>query len=316
MNDFLASLMAFAVSVFPSLGEDAVPGFNGYVEADYVYVAASAPGRIESVGVTEGETVAQGQILLTLESTSQAAALRSAQASAAVAQANLDNLQTGGRAAEIEVARASLHRAEADQSLARSTLARSEQLFERGLVPPAQVDADRARLASADAQVEQLRAQLEVSLLPARDAQRIAAEASLEVARAQVALAQAALDDRVVASPISGQVERVFFVAGEVTAAGTPVISIFQPDNLKAIFFIPEPARAEFVIGDRLDLTCDGCARPLGARITRLASQPQYTPPILYSRDERERLVFKAEAVIEGASGLLPGQPVTLWRPQ
>lgn len=316
MNEFLQSLMALVVSIIPALGEEPVAGFNGYVEADYIYMAASAPGRIESIAVAEGDMVSQGQILLLLESAGQTAALQSAQASVAVAQANLDNLQTGSRDAEIDVVRASLHRAEADQALAQSTLARSEQLSQRGLVTPAQVDGDRARLASADAQVEQLRAQLEVAVLPARDAQRIAAEATLDVARAQVALAQVALDDRVVVAPISGQVERVFFVAGEVTAAGTPVISIFQPESLKAIFFIPEPARAGFAVGDRLDLTCDGCARGLTAQITRLASQPQFTPPILYSRDERERLVFSAEAVIEGASGLMPGQPVTLWRPE
>lgn len=316
MNDLWDSIIALIAVVIPGIGAEPAPVYNGYVEAEYVYVAPSGPGRIVSLTTAEGDMVVEGQLLLKLEDTSQIAAHRAALASVAVAQANLDNLQTGSREAEIEVIRASLHRAEADQHLARITLDRSTQLLDRGLVPPAQVDNERAKLESANAQVEQLRAQLKVSELPARDAQRVSAEASLDVARAQADIAQANLDERMVNAPISGKVERVFFDVGEVAATGAPILSIFQPAKLKTIFFIPEPERSGFAIGDVLDLTCDGCRAGISVRITRMASQPQYTPPIIYSRDERARLVFRAEAILEDASGLLPGQPVTLERPK
>lgn len=309
IKDFLFGLLAL---ILPGFGVPAGPVYNGYVEADYVYVAPSGAGRIVSIEAAEGDRVTKGQLLLTLEETAQAEALRSAEAGVAVASANLDNLQTGSRDAEIEVIRASLHKAYADQTLAQTTLDRSTALLARGLVPPAQVDIDRANLARAEAQIEQLQAQLRVAELPARDAQRLAAEASLDMAIAQAAIARSNLDDRTIEAPVDGVVDRVYFDAGEVAATGAPILSIFPPDRLKAIFFIPEPERAAAHIGDRLSVTCDGCDDGMTARITYMASDPQYTPPIIYSRDERARLVFRAEALLEHADSLLPGQPVTL----
>ena len=286
--------------------------YNGYAEADYVHVAPLTAGRIVSLAADEGDSVAAGQVLVLLETDSQTAALQAAEAAVAVARANLDNLQTGSRAAEIAVVRASLHRAEADLHLARTTLARSQRLLEQGRVPQAEVDRDLTAVESAEAQLEQLSAELEVAQLPARDAQRLAAEASLDMARAEAEAARIALRDRSLAAPISGLVERRFFEVGEVAASGAPVLAIFEPGELKAIFFIPEPKRAATALGDRLAVTCDGCAPGITARITRLASDPQFTPPILYSRDERDRLVFRAEARLSPGAGLLPGQPVSL----
>jgi HlyD family secretion protein len=307
-------LMGVLVAIFPAFGPPVVGIYNGYVEAQYVYVAPSGPGRIVGILVEAGASVTQGDMLLHLDDTSQAAALQGARAGVAVAEANLDNLRTGSRSAEIEVIRATLHRAEADQQLASTTLHRSELLLERSLVPSAQVDAQLAALASADALVEQLRAQLRVSMLPARDAQLVGAEASLDVARSVQERAEADLADRSVLAPITGEVERVFFEVGEVAATGAPILSIYQPADLLAIFFVPEPERASLQIGDALSVGCDGCGTGFAARITQMATDPQYTPPIIYSREERTRLVFRAEARLANGSPLLPGQPVTLQR--
>ena len=312
MSDLWTSILGFFAVLIPSLGPAPDASFNGYVEADYIYVAPSSPGRIDAIAVDEGDLVTKGQLLVSMEATAQTAALRAAKAGVAVAEANLANLSTGGRTAEIEVIRASLHSAEARQQLAASTLDRSTNLLARGLVPSAQVDADRAALASANAQVDQLSAQLQVSELPARDAQRVAAEASLDMARAELEAAQFKLDSQLVRAPDAGKIEKRFFDAGEVAAAGAPILSLFRPENLKAIFFVPEAKRATLALGARLDVSCDGCAAGLTAEITRLADEPQYTPPILYSRDERGRLVFRAEARLLASTGFLPGQPVTL----
>ncbi|MBV1867487.1 MAG: HlyD family efflux transporter periplasmic adaptor subunit [Marinosulfonomonas sp.] len=308
---WLVSAIAF---VLPGFGQPPDEVFNGYLEGDYVHVAPSGSGRIVSLTVQEGDQVVLGQLVLQLEDTRQKASLRAAQAQVAVAQANLTNLQTGRRSEEIEVIRATLTRAEADQHLAQTTLERSQQLSARGLLPSAQVEAEMAALDSADALVTQLSAELRVAELPARDAQVVAAEASLAAARAQADLARSALDDRIVLSPATGLVERVFFSAGEVVGTGAPTMSILPPGNLKALFFLPEPERAQFAIGDMLALSCDGCTDGLAVEITRMASDPQYTPPILYSRDERARLVFRAEGILTDSLGLLPGQPITLRR--
>lgn len=312
MTALVDGILAALAAVFAVFGSPEASSYNGYLEADYLYVAPQSPGRVVAISAVEGELVHAGQVLATLENTTQTAQLQAALAGVAVAQANLENLRTGSREEEIEVIRASLHRAEADQTLARSTLSRSTQLLAQRSVAQAQVDQDRAALQSADALVEQLTAQLRVAQLPARDAQLVSAQATLDMARAEADQARIALEDRVLLSPIAGKVEKVFFDVGEVAATGSPVLSIFPPDRLKAIFFVPEAMRPSVAIGAQLDLTCDNCPPGITARISRLASDPQYAPPILYSRDERARLVFRAEAVLSGATALLPGQPVTL----
>lgn len=310
------SVSRWFVGVLAALGFGGpeVPVYNGYLEADYVYVAPLTPGRIVSIAADEGDLVQAGQMLVVLEDSAQVAALQAAVAGVAQAQANLDNLQTGSRAAEIEVIEASLHKAEADRDLAASNAARTESLVRQGQVSAAKRDQDRATLASAEAQVEQLTAQLNVARLPARDAQRLAAEAALQMAEARAEGARIDLADRKLMAPVTGVLDRRFYDAGEVAATGAPVLSIFQPERIKAVFYVPEGERAGFAPGDVLRLSCDGCAEGMTARITRMASEPQYTPPIIYSRDERGRLVFRAEAQVDGAAGLQPGQPVTLWR--
>lgn len=314
MNEFLAWLLSIASLVIPSLGEPPEPLYAGYAEAEFVYVAPTMSRRITEMTVAEGDWVAAGDLLFRMDAISQTAALRAAEARQKVAEANLRNLETGSRAEEIDVIRASLVQAEAELSLAESNLVRSKSLFERDIVTTTRVENDQAALERAQAHVTELRARLDVAELPARNEQIIAAQATLDAASAEVDLARATLDDLTVYAPQSGLVESVFFGEGEVAGAGTPVLNILPPGEIKIIFYIPETERLDFGIGSRLVLTCDGCSGNDWVTITRLASDPQYTPPIIYSREERARLVFRAEAVIDRDLGLLPGQPVTLTR--
>lgn len=314
---WLASTFAAVLTaIVPGYGDDPAPVFNGYIEADYTYVAPSVTGRIRTLSVAEGDEVTVGAFLFDMDASQQRASLRAANALVAQAEANLRNLETGSREAEVAVIRASLAEARAARALAETTLTRTENLFTRGIVTQAQVDTDRSALEQANAHVAQLEAELEVAELPARDEQVIAAQATLDAARADAEVAAAQLDDMRTTAPISGRIEKVYFTVGEVASAGTPVVSILPPNVLKVLFYVPESLRATFAIGDRLLLSCDGCPDGTEATITRMASDPQYTPPIIYSRDERHRMVFRAEARLPPGTGLLPGQPVTLERPE
>jgi HlyD family secretion protein len=315
MEGWWEAILAALAGIVPGWGEAALPVYNGYVEADFVYVAAAAPGRLTEIAAVEGQEVRQGQVLFRLDDLAQKAALRGTEAHVAEAEAQLDNLKTGSRDAEIAVVRASLDRALAQQALAQKTLDRSQSLLDRGLVPVAQADEDRAALQARDAEVAELQAQLTVAELPARDAELAAARAAVSAASAEADRARSDLDDRVVTAPVACLVERVYFDAGEIAAAGTPVVSIPPPRKRKVLFFVPEPERAGFAVGDVLTLSCDGCAADLNVSATRLASDPQFTPPIIYSREERQRLVFRAEAELASGANLLPGQPVSLRRP-
>jgi HlyD family secretion protein len=312
MSDILAWMTGLIALVVPGFGVSEPPQWNGYVEANYVYVSAPGPGPITAMPAQDGATVNSGDVLFVLDNRQQQAALDAAKAQVDVAQANVDNLATGSRTAEIDVIRASLDKAQADLALARSQSERTDQLLTQGLVPQAKADQDSATLKSAAAQVAQLDAQLRVAELPARDPQRIGAEASLLVAQANADKARVDLSDRTIVAPVAARIERVFFAQGEIIAAGTPVVALLPAGALKIKFYLPETDRPAFELGQRLQVTCDGCAAGLTATVSYFASEPQFTPPVIYSRDERNRLTFLVEARLDGSSTLPPGQPVTI----
>ena len=311
MEEILSFIVGIAAAILPGFGAPATPVWNGYVEADYLYVSASSPGTIEAIEVAEGDVVAAGEVLFRLDGTQYRALVAAADARVVAAQANVQNLTTGSREDEIEVIRASLQKAEADLNLAREIAQRSSQLFAEGLTPQAKVDQDQATLKSAEASVRQLEAQLKVAELPARDAQQWQAEATLAAAQAEATKARADFQDRTVDAPLAGRVERLFFSRGEMAGAGVPVVELLPAGALKVKFYVAEAERPLLATGQVMSVECDGCAEGLTATISYFASDPQFTPPIIYSRDERSRLSFLVEALIDSDGGLLPGQPVT-----
>lgn len=310
MNDFLSGIFAAVLAIFSPASGPA--GYAGYLEADPVYVAPVSAGRITEIAIDEGQGVSAGEHLFALDATQQQALLEAAEAQVEAAQATFDNLTTGSRSEELDVIRATLAKAEADLNLAQSNLDRSEQLEQTGTVAAVKVEQDRNTLTSAQAQVDQLRAQLAVAELPARGAQQVAAEANLQAAQANARRARLDLADRQISSPIAGTVEKVYYRVGEVAAVGNPVISILPAGALEARFFVPEAERSGLALGQSVTVSCDGCTAPLSASITHIASEPQTTPPVIYSREERSRLVYLVEATLDAAGVLQPGQPVTV----
>lgn len=327
MDHVMAFFMGL-LSFIPGLGHEAPPSWNGYVELDYSYAAAPSGGTIEAIRVAEGDRVAAGDVLFTLDASMQqaqyeAAVARADAANAQIeaAEATLANLKTGARPEELQVTQASLAQAEANLALAQQNFSRTKDLFEKGNVPKSQLDQAQASLDAANAAVVQLKAQLAVAQLPARDDQIAAAAASLAAAKSTAAAAmadatnaKAALANRTIVAPEAGRIERLYYASGEVAGAGAPVVSIAGSDALKIKFYVNEADRPGFHLGDVVTVSCDGCADGLTAKIKHFASDPQFTPPIIYSRDERHRLVFLTEAVMAGTDDVLPGQPVSIGR--
>jgi HlyD family secretion protein len=313
MDHALAWLMGL-VAILPGFGPAAPPSWNGYAEDDYVYAAAASAGTIASMPVAEGQLVHKGDVLFVLETSQQQAQYDAARARADAAEATLANLKTGSRQEEIDVTKAQLMKAGADLSLAQQNLARTQDLFDRGLTPVATLDQGKASVKAAQAAVDQLTAQLKVQQLPARDAQQIAAEANVAAAKADAATARAALETRTVTATADGRVERLYYKAGEVVAVGAPVAALSGAGTMKVLFYVSEADRQQFTLGQQVAVSCDGCATGLTASISRFASDPQFTPPIIYSRDERSRLSFLTEAVMDQQNAVLPGQPVSIGR--
>jgi HlyD family secretion protein len=274
-----------------SCGQASAPEIlQGYAEADYVYVSTQDPGIVATLAVREGDAVAAGDPLFTLNP-------ERARASYEAAEAMSEADRSRALAQAVAAARAQAR-------LAQLTLARTQALHQQNFVSRARLDQDRAAADAANAELR--RAQTE---------QANAAREN-EANDAQAALARTQLEDRSIRAPAAGRVERVYRRPGEYVQPGTPVLALLPPANFKVRFFAPQALLSRFTLGREVAVSCDGCPPGLTARVSFTATEPQFTPPVIYSLNEREKLVFLVEARPNQPAALRPGQPLDIRVPQ
>jgi len=274
-------------------------------------------GRITDLAVARGAQVAAGAPLFTQDDADDVAARSAAAGKLAEAEARLTNLETRSRDTEIAQARADLADVVATRDRMAKDLARNEELLRTGAASRQTVDQQRADLSSATAKAEAATARLAQLQSPTGREYEIAAQrAMVDQARAGLAQAEWRVDQRHVAAPVAALVSDTYARRGETINAGTPVVSLLPPQNILVRFFVPETELATLHEGDRLAIGCDACAPGLTATVTFIAPQPEYTPPVIYSESNREKLVYLIEAhpPPEQAAQLKPGQPVDVRR--
>ncbi len=243
----------------------------GYAEGDNAFISAPQPGWVSDMTVERGSDVKPGQALFTLDDIHETA-LRD-QAVATIAQ---DNAQ--------------IAQEESNLVYTATELKRQTGLAREHAGVPSTYDQTLASHQQSQAHIAQLQGQLK---------------------QAQAALADAnyQLSQRTVVSYIAGHVEDIYFRPGEYAPASTPILSVLPPQNIYVRFFVPETQFAKVKLGERVRITCDSCT-PIDATITFIAQQEEYTPPVIFSEGNREKLVFKLEARAPGGLKLNPGQPV------
>ena len=221
-------------------------GLQGWVEADLIFVSPDEAGRVETLSVREGDAVAKGAPLFTID----------------------PDLQ------------------QADVEMAKATLVNARQAFER--------------------------AQTLVKTAAGTQKSLDDAEAALRTAEARLDSAQTRLKRRTMASPVTGSVQQIYYRPGELAAAGRPVLALLPPGNIKIRFFVPETMLPKVALGDAVTIHCDGCKSDIQAKVSFISRTSEFTPPVIYSLDERSKLVFLIEARTETPGDLRVGQPVDI----
>jgi len=310
MNTRLVAPLFVASVLLAACGQRGEAPLLGYVEIEPTRVAAPQAGRLVSLSVQRGGEVAAGAPLFALDTELERPALAEADARRAQSDAQAQDLASGKRPAELDSLRARVAAAQSAVALAESDLARQQQLARQGFVSDASLDGLRERVRSARAQLDQAGADLRAAELAGREAQRSAATAAVQVAEAQRAQAQTRLAQKQLAAPAAAHVEDTFYRVGEWVPAGSPVVSLLPAGSTKLRFYVPEARLAALRPGSRIRVRCDGCGEGFPARVTWVASSAEYTPPVIYSKDNRAKLVFKAEARPERAVVLAPGLPI------
>jgi len=286
-------------------------GWQGYVEGEFVLLASPYAGQLEKLYVRRGDRIEPGKPTFALEQESERAARLQSEEQLKSAEARLENLRAGRRPPEIESLRAAVVQARAALALSSSQLKQQQELFKGGFIAQAVLDQAQSAHARDAAVLKGAEAQLRTALQPlGREDERKAAEGEVAAAKAALAQADWRLEQKSIAAPVAGMVQDTFFVEGEWVPAGRPVVSILPPGNVKARFYVPEKVLGSLQPGRKLEIRCDGCPAPIEAQISYLSSQAEYTPPVLYTREQRQKLLFLVEARIAQGAALHPGQPV------
>jgi len=238
--------LALAVSLVLLLGacNKIDDTYQGWVEANLIFVAPDEVGRVQTLSVSEGDVVKTGEPLFTVD----------------------DDLQ------------------QADLAQVKAALTNAQQTFDRA-----------QQLAKTGAGTQK---DLDAAVAVLRDAQ------------ARLNSSQTRLARRSVFSPVTGTVQQIYYRPGEMVPAGRPVLAVLPPGNIKVRFFVPEAVLPSIAYGDAIKIGCDGCAKNLTARVSFIARQSEFTPPVIYSLEERAKLVFLVEALPEKPGDLRVGQPL------
>jgi HlyD family secretion protein len=240
---FVALAMAL---ILAACGASSEQVFQGWVEADLVFVSPYEMGRVESLSVREGDTVAAGAPLFAVDADLQ-------QADLAVQQATITNAR---------------HEYERAKALRESATGTQKTLDD--------------------------------------------AEAALRSAEARLASSQTRLTRRQVFSPAAGTIQQIYYRPGETVPAGRPVLALLPPGHIKLRFFVPEPVLPKIALGDTVRVRCDGCSQDITARVSFISRSSEFTPPVIYSQEERHKLVYLVEARADHTDNLRVGQPITV----
>jgi HlyD family secretion protein len=242
---FALALLACLVPVGCDNGKE--PTFQGWVEAELIFVGPDESGRVETLTVREGDQVERGKLLFTVD----------------------PDLQL------------------ADVAMQEAAVKNAQQAY------------DRAQ------QLVKTQAGTQKALDDA--------EAALRTAQARLNSAQTRLARRKVFSPVTGSVQQIYYRGGELVPAGKPILALLPPGNLKVRFFVNEATLPKLKFGDPVSITCDGCDPGIIAKISFISRASEYTPPVIYSVEERSKLVFLIEArPEERPERLRVGQPVSV----
>ena len=232
--------------VLAACAKNSEPAYQGWIEANLIFVSPDETGRIEKQPVREGDRVEPKTLLFTLDD-------------------DLQRAEVAEREAAVENAKQAYNRAVA----LLKTAAGTQKSYDE-------------------------------------------AESALRSTQARLNSSQTKLARRKAFSPAAGTVQQIYFRVGELVPAGRPVVAILPPGNMKVRFFVNEALLPTIALDDTINIQCDGCPRDMTARVSFIARTAEFTPPVIYSLEERNKLVFMVEALPATPEKLRVGQPVTV----
>lgn len=316
---FLAGIIVSIMTGFflPACSTETPNVIQGYVEADFVYVASPSSGRLENLAVKRGDTVIKGQLLFELEKDPEKLRVDEAKNQLIKAQKQLGDLQKGLRPTEIDALEEKLKETRSTLKLSEIEFNRRKKLYESETISKSEYDLARNEYDRSLHQVKKIEADLKTARMGSRDDLVSAAFSQVKAAQSLFEQTQWKLSQKKQTAKNSAIVFDTLYQEGEWVAAGRPIISLLPPENKKVRFYVPQRTAGTLSIGQPVKVSWDGCRKAVTAVIRFISPKVEYTPPVIYSSQSRSKLVIMIEAFPQklDCSDLHPGQPVDVILP-
>ena len=289
------------------------PHVQGYVEGINLYMASRSSGNLIHLMVHRGQYVKQGDLIFQLDPEPQKMSVLAAENSYFESQRTLKDLTLPRRKPEIAAIEAQIAQADAKIKLATLRVTRNQTLYAKHVMDKDTLDA------SVEHQVDvvQLKAQylahLDLAQQGARIEQIHAKSFKMKAQKDKLQQARWELEQKTQRAPADGLIFDTYFKDGEYVPAQKPIASLLSPQHVSINFFVSTVQLSALKIGQKIGYTTDGSNNMRYAIINYISPEAEYVPPLIYSRENQDNLVFRVKANLRQAFDVKPGQPVVVW---
>jgi len=310
-------ILLTALAIF-GCSEKELAYYQGYVEAEYVYLASSGQGVLKNLFVAKGQLVHQNEPVFQLDPNPEALQIEEMHYRIQQAKARTADMKKGERPSELAHIRSRLKKAQEALALAERDLHRRHNLYKRGgtdTISEEELDRFQTEVDIRQAEVSTIEAELKTARLGGRTDAVAATKSEVSILDASLNQLKWQLAEKQVKSPSGGTIQDILYRVGEFVPPGRPVLSLLPPENLKIRFFVPQSHLPGIQVGSAVRVNVDGVDSPIRANVSFISPEAEFTPPIIYSKALRTKLVFMIEAIpeIDTTSRLRVGQPVEVY---
>ncbi len=311
---FLIAITLCVLSLFYLIFHTPRPLFQGYVEGENFYLASPFEGKLVKKHVSRGEFVQKNQVLFQIDPNPEVIMERELLQAQKEAEYLKIDLEKPHRALEIKALEDQVQIVDATLTLAKIRLKRFSELYQKQATDLDHVDETRSYVKQLEASKAQAIANLDLSMLGARVDQVNAQDARLLQAKEVLAAAVWRLSQKTLSAPADGLIFDTYYQEGELVAAGRPIASLLPRENIRVEFFVPARILPTLRLNQVVHFTCEGCQTLNKAIINYISPEAEYIPPLVYSRDNSDKIVFRVKARILEPLQFKPGQPVEITR--
>jgi len=285
---------------------------QGYIEGTYTYVSSGVSGKLLQLMFYKGSYVKPNQLLFKLDPEPETSQLIQAEQKLAQSQQVLEDIQKGARDTIIKGLVAQRQQVVADLDYSQKLLIRYQTLYKQSVLDKNSLDKAASDNDANKERLKQLDANIAEAKLGGRENLIKAEEANVIGSAALVKASQWAVEQKTIYSPVDARVFDNSYEVGEFVEPGQPVYVLLPRNAIKVIFFVPEQYLSLMHIGKNISFSCDSCSQKYITAISFISPNAEYTPPVIFSKDSRDKLVYRIEALIkpEVSDKFNVGQPV------